>query len=78
MLYSNLIIISLYSSPRGDLEIFQNKLEEILLTFVKKKAKIVICGDFNIEMCIENTINTKLKNMPRTLGFFIRILDQQD
>uniref|UniRef100_A0A1B6MBU4 Reverse transcriptase domain-containing protein n=1 Tax=Graphocephala atropunctata TaxID=36148 RepID=A0A1B6MBU4_9HEMI len=54
----NLIVISLYRSPKGKTDIFLQSLEKLLNYLVGLKRKIVISGDLNAEFDISTTKNT--------------------
>ena len=51
---NNLLIVCLYRSPRGSIEIFLNKLEILLDNLGREGKTIVLCGDFNINFLIEH------------------------
>lgn len=44
------LVISLYRSPNGDIEKFFQLFEEALRKVSKNGLRLVVCGDFNIEM----------------------------
>ena len=44
----NIIIMTVYRSPTGDFNYFQNKLDRILNSLNKKINELIICGDINI------------------------------
>lgn len=58
----SLIIINIYRSPRGNIENFFKILEDILTTCNIRK-KIILCGDFNI-----NLLDTRNKNVNHFLN----------
>lgn len=45
-----LIILSVYRSPAGDIEIFFENFELAIKKFWGNNKKVAVCGDFNIEM----------------------------
>jgi exonuclease III len=45
---SRICILSVYRLPYSNYEIFLGKLELILQKLCKRKAKVVICGDINV------------------------------
>jgi exonuclease III len=51
-------IVAIYRSPSDNYDKFLDKLELILLKFSKKKTKVVICGDFNVNYMV----NTQKKD----------------
>lgn len=57
---SKFVVLSIYRPPPGDVNIFLEKLEMALLRIVEEKAIVVIAGDFNIELLIDNNTKTKV------------------
>lgn len=68
LLSSNLIVICLYRVPNSDVNIFFEKLTELLhnISYKKSNKKIVLCGDLNIDILKNNNktqeLQTILKN----------------
>lgn len=50
----NMLVMSLYRSPKGDLDLFFTKFETILLRFSKLNHRVLICGDFNIDFNVHS------------------------
>lgn len=50
LLNENIIIVSVYRSPSGDLNVFLNLFENALRYLMKGSGKIIVCGDFNIDI----------------------------
>lgn len=51
--YKNLIILSVYRPPAGNISIFLDKLEIVLHNFDKENVDLVLTGDFNIDLLTE-------------------------
>jgi hypothetical protein len=45
---ANLIILSLYRAPSGDINEFLKRLDAILKYLYSPKSEFIICGDINI------------------------------
>ena len=66
----NIIICSLYRSPDGNIDIFFEKLEELLqLLSDNSNNRVLIGGDFNINFLIQNHISTLCQNIFASFGF---------
>jgi DNA modification methylase len=50
----NLYVLSIYISPSGNLDVFIERLEELLNKISRDQDNIVICGDFNVNFIINN------------------------
>lgn len=59
------IILSVYRSPLGDLNIFLLKLDEVLIFITKKfpKADIILCSDHNIDLLKQSPSQSKLLDL---------------
>ena len=65
----DIVIISFYRSPKGNVDIFLERLENALeFITLNHKNRVVLCGDFNIDV---NVYNSKLNQ-------FLNILEQFD
>jgi exonuclease III len=63
----NIIIMTVYRSPTGDFNYFQNKLDRILNSLNKKKInELIICGDININYLEIGSRRQQLDNMLAT------------
>jgi exonuclease III len=51
---ANLIILSLYRAPSGDVNEFLKRLDVILKYLYSPKSEFIICGDININCLNEN------------------------
>jgi exonuclease III len=75
---SNLIILSLYRAPSGDVKEFQMRLDAILKYLYSPKSEFIVCGDININYVNENNhkqqVNSLLKtyNLSHTINFATR------
>jgi hypothetical protein len=68
LLKENLIILSVYRSPNGDINIFLELFEHAVKYLLRSNVKLIICGDFNIEMLnIENQSSVLFTNLLRSL-----------
>lgn len=65
----SLSIFCLYRSPCGDLNIFLESLNELLLDVLKPNATVFCCGDFNVNFSNEDARETKaLVNLFESFG----------
>lgn len=66
----DLIIMTLYRTPDGNLDIFFHQLETVLV-FARRHAKnVMLYGDFNIEARGVDPVTTRFHNTLRTVGFY--------
>lgn len=64
-----IVIISIYRSPNGNVQIFFQLFEKMLRKVCKNKIKVVVCGDFNIEMSnLDNNLTINFLNLLRSLN----------
>lgn len=75
----NLIVIAIYRIPnhtKAHIGIFLHKLEQLLeyISVKFNKKKIVICGDWNIDILKENTSSKELKSVLENYNFNMHIL----
>lgn len=69
LLDQNIIIISLYRSPNGDVNVFLENFELIMRKILKFKTNVAICGDYNIEMGGSDALISKIfSNLLRSLN----------
>lgn len=66
----NIIILSVYRSPNGDIKIFFDKFELAVKRVLKcnNKAKLIIGGDFNIRMFEDNHDSKTFLDLLRSLN----------
>jgi exonuclease III len=76
---SDLIILSLYRAPSGDVSEFLRRLDANLKYLYNPKSEFINCGDININYSSENNqkkqVNSLLKtyNLSLTVNFVIKI-----
>lgn len=61
-----LIVVSVYRPPLGNINIFLDVIEKLLVILSKENKKIVIVGDFNIEMLADNQNKSNFSSMLRS------------
>ena len=59
----DIIVLSVYAPPSGDIKLFLNKLEELMYKISQENKHIFVTGDFNIEMIKENKTKTEFVSM---------------
>ena len=65
-----IIICSLYRSPDGNIDVFFEKLEELLqILSENSKNRVAIAGDFNINFLIQNHISTQCQDIFASFGY---------
>ena len=75
-LSKNIVIGCIYRHPRQNFKDFMQYLEICLITLMKEKKEIYLCGDFNIDLLkIENNLNYQLfYNLLCSFGFLPKII----
>ena len=58
-----LIIISIYRPPTSNIELFLNILEKFLCDTIDENKKVIVAGDFNIELLKSNEDRTDLLSL---------------
>ena len=58
---NRLIIVCVYRSPKGNVNVFLDKLESFLRMYGKDKKELVMCGDINIDYLTSNFRKTTWK-----------------
>ncbi|XP_026728807.1 uncharacterized protein LOC113494593 [Trichoplusia ni] len=58
-----IIVLSIYRTPNSDVKIFFKHLSNILSKLRNKKHKIVICGDFNIDLGASDKNSIQFKEL---------------
>lgn len=53
------IVTSVYRPPSGTFDTFESVMENILDILTKSRKKIIVCGDFNINILEENIISNR-------------------
>lgn len=70
LLNIKIILVCLYRSPSGNVNTFFEKLEYVLKYFNDMKMKVVICGDFNINVNTNDALTIYFQNLLRMFGFY--------
>lgn len=73
LLETNVIILSIYRSPSGDINSFFSNFELTVKMLQKRNLKLIIAADFNIEMgdkMTNNTVSSRFLNLLRSLNLF--------
>lgn len=73
LLDKNVIILSIYRSPNGDVDSFLTSFEQTVKKLQKHNQKLIIAGDFNIEMGNSNrsnAVSSRFLNLLRSLNLF--------
>lgn len=72
---SQILIFSIYRSPNGDVNLFFYNLQETLVKTTKQfpTAEIALCGDFNINMLLKSTAQTRLLDMIESFNMIASI-----
>lgn len=58
-----LIVVSVYSPPSAKYDDFEKVMDDVLQIICKSNKKIVVCGDFNINILLDNSETLKFKNL---------------
>lgn len=66
----SIIVGIIYCPPDSDLNIFNNKLEEILLYINKLNKDCVLLGDFNIDVSKDDAVKNDFINILHSSSFF--------
>lgn len=66
----SIIVGVIYRSPDSDLNIFNNKLEEMLLHINKLNKDCVLLGDFNIDVSKDDAVKNDFINTLHSSSFF--------
>lgn len=73
LLETNIVILSIYRSPSGDVDSFLTGFDHVVKKLQKHNQKLIIAGDFNIEMGNSNRTNAislRFLNILRALNLF--------
>lgn len=71
----NLVIVCIYRTPKSNVEIFFNKLNELLHNLSNHKfcKKLIICGDWNIDILKQNKNTFELLEILENHNIFVHI-----
>lgn len=64
-----LIVICIYRTPNSNIKLFFDKINETLTNLRHKKHKIIICGDFNINTLVNDSISAQFLEILSNYGF---------
>jgi exonuclease III len=45
-----IVLVCIYRSPDGDFQLFQQNLETVIQKVQSKKKRVILCGDWNINV----------------------------
>lgn len=65
----NMVIITLFRAPSGDMENFYNVLHQLLSSLDIGKAHIILGGDFNVNFANESSTSSRLCIFLTSFGF---------
>lgn len=65
----DVIVVCIYRRPKGDTELFFEKLDALLNLNAIKNYKIIVAGDLKIYLLTKSSNRTELKNTLKTYGF---------
>lgn len=68
-----IIIVCIYRTPSSNIYNFFRNLHTLLLNLTKKKKKVVICGDWNIDVLKDNKYSKELKTILKNYNLFNHI-----
>jgi hypothetical protein len=69
----SMIIVSIYRSPAGSMEVFMDSLETVLGRLSRlKDYSIIICSDFNIDVRMRDNKTSKFVCLLRQFGLYCR------
>lgn len=60
---NKLIIISVYRPPSGIFTIFEKAMEDVLRKTFNSNKPVIVCGDFNVDILLNNADTLKIKNL---------------
>lgn len=75
LLYKNTILLCIYRSPNGDINIFLELLEKAILHCFAIRSKLIIVGDFNLNFRGNSSALADLVNLLHSFGINITITD---
>lgn len=57
------IVVCVYRPPLSNFELFENIMESVLLKISHSRKKLLICGDFNVNILENSTMSVRLLNL---------------
>jgi hypothetical protein len=73
LLYTKILVITIYRSPSGDFQLFFNRLEVIIKKLLQSDLKLIICGDINVNYLIETERKRQLDPVLNCYNLFSMI-----
>lgn len=70
-----IIVMSIYRPPTGDINIFNNNLEEVLCLVCQENAIIIVAGDFNIDLLVDNRNSSDLCSLFSSFNIYPTFLE---
>lgn len=64
-----IVLVVLYHSPNASHKEFLGKFEEIMVELELENAKVLVVGDFNIDMATVTSYSKKLQDIVNTMGY---------
>lgn len=64
--YRSFYIICCYRSPSGNFKLFLEKLEEVMSLYARGRNKLVLAGDFNVDLLVDSRERLQLEAMLST------------
>jgi hypothetical protein len=69
----SMIVVSIYRSPAGNMDVFLDSLETVLERLSRlKEYTIIICSDFNIDVRVRDNKTSKFECLLRQFGLFCK------
>jgi exonuclease III len=67
-IWKRICILTVYRSPNGNFINFLTKMELILQNICKQKAKVIVCGDFNVNYIVNSCRKRQLGDLLLSLN----------
>ena len=67
------VIVSVYRTPMGNFGLFLEKMENILVQLFTENKRVIIAGDFNVELLKDNVNRTDLLSLMSSFNFNLTI-----
>jgi hypothetical protein len=68
-----IVIVCIYRSPESDIEVFLNKLEIVIKRIQNHNKRLIMCGDWNVNFCQNNSNLFKLLSVLERYNLINRI-----
>lgn len=66
----NIILVSIYRSPHSNTNTFLNLIEKLLIVLSVYNTSIIVCGDINIDINLNNELVNQFLNILRSVNCF--------